>query len=255
MERVRAVLAALTICVASAAFAPFAMAQTCVDHACPPVHGREKSHFIKGTTVSVYINSAFGFDQRSAIMQAFNTWSSNSGNATGINFVFDDGPAPVGEHATLSVDPKDLSDGTMGFFRYNPVLNSGYMDISTEVVSPLGVGNVTAHEIGHALGLDDCTGCCPGTSVMAYPGKQDTLNTAAEKGLSGPTDCDMRQANERVDADLPKETVEGVPVQDKRELSMESDTCYEYWLVVYIDYPIFGRVILSRTYLGTDCFW
>jgi hypothetical protein len=67
--------------------------------------------------------------------------------------------------------------------------DSAVTSIATGVTNCTALAQTIAHEIGHTLGLGECTGCAAGASIMnGTPSLNDTT-----QGASVPTNCDNSQ--------------------------------------------------------------
>lgn len=180
-----------------------ATAQTCTQSNSPPVN---KSGWLKGTTVQVYIDPSIpgpdpvtGQDQRGAVIQAFNNWSAASGsngNNSGVTYTIVNSP-PSGSN-TFTVTSGTLSglrgDTTSSLDAYGHTVGAR-TTIDSRVTDPAAILEVMAHEIGHPAGFGDCTSCAPADSVMAL-GATD-YNQVLGRPTS-PSQCD-NQALQQTD--------------------------------------------------------
>lgn len=79
--------------------------------------------------------------------------------------------------------------------------------IDPRVTDLRAVRSLTAHEIGHTMGLDDCAQCCPESTVMnSQPDLNDRTGVA-----DGPTACDAQNSKARFDANEEAKLVDDDP--------------------------------------------
>jgi Dual-action HEIGH metallo-peptidase len=164
-------------------------AQACQN---PPTLGQSAT-WTEGDTVYVnFVNgSAYTASQIQALEAAFTNWNSANGitaNCSSVTFIFDQ--TPTSGQSTYDVTQSTLTSGqgltggqTSGGFRI-----AAQTSIDSRVTNTTALTQVMAHEIGHSFGLDDCTTCSPGTSVMTLPPCCNYNNSTA--GRSAPSSCD-----------------------------------------------------------------
>jgi hypothetical protein len=115
----------------------------------------------------------------------------------GPEFVVSTGFAPLitMQYATVSHDPEtgsirlaksDLSVSTR--------IDSGVVTVNSDLFDGVAMNSdkiteVIAHEFGHTVGLNDCTGCTANSSVMVSGIVLTSVNTLV--GAPGPTACDI----------------------------------------------------------------
>jgi hypothetical protein len=191
---------------------------TCVR---PNILGRRDSWPV-GATVNVNISN-FPQALQPCVKSAFDSWNSadsNDSNTSSVKFqyVFNNTEVVTGtvggqnvyqityeqttdvngNAVTIPADTLDTSNASA------TNLKSAKTQINPNVTACSQITQVTAHEIGHTLGLDDCAACTqPQTSVMVgipckiYSGSvcilPDWNNTA--NGLPAPTSCDNGTVN------------------------------------------------------------
>ena len=164
-------------------------AQACQN---PPTLG-QISTWIQGDTVYVhFVNaSAYTTNQIQALKAAFNNWqaaNTGSGNGSSVTFVFDQA-APSGAstydvtQGTLTTGQGATGGSTSGGHRI-----SAQTTLDSRVTNTTALTQLMAHEIGHSFGLDDCTSCPNGTSVMTLPPCCNYNDTTAGRG--SPSSCD-----------------------------------------------------------------
>ena len=150
------------------------------------------------TQVTVYFDSSqFDAADIGAMEQAFQNWQ-NADATPSITFSFTtSGPPPTtGTFVTVSksstLDPStamltstvSTNNGT-----YNTV-NNANIEVNSSLINDPSMEQKMAHEIGHLMGLADCSSCALGSSVMAFG---DGLNSA--NGADAPTTCDVNESN------------------------------------------------------------
>jgi hypothetical protein len=158
-----------------------------------------KTTWAPGAQVTVNINPTFSQPKRDAMLAAFINWQDSSGNNSGVTFSFTYNSTPITGPNTHQVNSQVPSGG--GQAETGGTSNSGnthresaFTNIDSRVTDPTALAQVMAHEIGHTFGLDDCTTCAAGTSVMTLPACCNYNNTTA--GRSGPSPCDTATANQ-----------------------------------------------------------
>jgi hypothetical protein len=172
--------------------APVAQAQTCGSGASttliPGITGRPAN-----TNVTVYIDPAFQGEARAAVMAAFNNWQASNGpggNNTGVTFTFTDTEGGPNSHSVRRDAPTGTVRGYTDTDHLNGVITGAQTHLSPTVTNYDAILEVMVHEIGHGMGLDDCTGCSTSDSVMsAGPPAGADPNTVVGRPTS-PTACD-----------------------------------------------------------------
>lgn len=177
----------------------------------------------QGSTVNVTI-SKFPQALQPCVKTAFDNWNSANATANGtkitFNLVFSDTPVTTGPGGGSNIyqvtyeqpinpntgNAENIPGGTLDQTNSNGTnLVNAKTQINPNVTDCTQITQVTAHEIGHTEGLDDCTKCTqPKSSVMvgipcaASSGGlcvlPDWNNTA--NGLPGPTSCDNATVNQ-----------------------------------------------------------
>src|SRR5260370_6099524 len=133
------------------------------------------------------------------MVAAFNNWQNAPGNNSQITFNITFSTTPisgintyqVGISSTLSgtTTQGQTGGGTNGSYRV-----SAFTRLNEGVTDPTALTQVMAHEIGHTFGLNDCTSCAAGTSVMTLYDAANGLNDTS-MGASNPSACDAATAN------------------------------------------------------------
>ncbi len=166
-----------------------------------PIHVRAQScsgrqetgYHLPAERIQVLIDPTFGPQSVEAVKQAYRNWQ-NVG--MGVTFCFDDcagteavtvtvnrttpAIAPNGSHpqADTQVDAGALFSGEIA---------SATMDVDPRVTNTTALTMAVAHEIGHLMGLGDCSSCANHSSVMTlYNGNFNDIQT----GSVSPIGCD-----------------------------------------------------------------
>lgn len=170
----------------------------------PPTNAGQSSDGLQqalpaNTQVTVYFDSSqFDAADITAMEQAFQNWQA-ADTTSGItyNFVQLAGPPPAtGTFITVSksssLDPSEAMKTTT-FLTSNgtyDTINSANIQVNSALINDPSMEQKMAHEIGHLLGLGDCSSCSLGSSVMAFG---DGMNSA--NGADAPTPCDVNESN------------------------------------------------------------
>ncbi len=185
----------LTILILVGTTHALAQKETCItNHNAPPVNAY---YWPPDTTVYVYFaRGMFTSEQRTTLLAAMKTWSEGSANAgAGINFNYageSDGLSRCQSCLTVTRKSVNKRDGKHYAF-FNPLkqdrdglLVSAWIDFDFATTSPQALQGFMAHELGHGLGLLDCTNCKKKKTIMnSFPG----INK--DNGLVAPSDCDL----------------------------------------------------------------
>ena len=157
----------------------------------PPTLGQSAT-WRKGDAVYVnFVNpSAYNESQIQALKTAFTNWqaaNTSTANCSSVTFLYQTPPSGA---PTYDVTSGTLTSGqaltggqASGGFRI-----AAQTTIDSRVTNNTALTQVMAHEIGHTFGLDDCTSCSAGTSVMTLPPCCNYNDTTA--GRSAPSTCD-----------------------------------------------------------------
>ena len=144
----------------------------------PPV---SSYHWPIDVEVKVYfVRDTFTSEQRDALLQAMKTWTeTGSETGSGVKFVYvgeNDGPVSCHHYAFFNPMVMDK----------HGVLMSAWIDLDVGTTKARALNGFMAHEMGHGLGLWDCTTCRKKQTIMnGFPG----LNK--DNGLLGPSACDL----------------------------------------------------------------
>ena len=164
-----------------------------VNRDAPPVGAY---HWPADSTVKVFfMRNAFTPEQRAAALEAMATWSAASADLnSGVTFV-DAGETDSRQtcQSCLTIRRNDVLKQDRhhyAFFypmnRVDRLLVSAWIDLDFGIKKPQALKSFLVHELGHGLGLWDCTSCKNKQTIMnAFPG----LNK--DNGLQGPSRCDL----------------------------------------------------------------
>lgn len=165
----------------------------------------QPKHFVwkQGVTVQVNIDPAFNTTElRNAVTAAFTNWNNaKTGYCPAITFGTPTFNATPIAGPGIAVDPnvpklqvyrqpspKYPDDrGAVDGADNGSYTLAAWIYIHPLVTLPAALTQVTAHEIGHTMGLGECTNCGAKTSVMHTP----ALSYNDATGLAGPTTCDI----------------------------------------------------------------
>jgi hypothetical protein len=160
----------------------------------PPVNAY---YWPPDTNVKVYFKrSMFTADQRTKLLAAMTTWSDSATNTgAGITFSYS---GEIDELATcqgcLTVTRREVHKNDRKHYAFfNPLkqtsdglLLSAWIDFDFATTNPQALQGFMAHELGHGMGLWDCTSCKKNKTIMnGFPG----INN--DNGLVAPSACDL----------------------------------------------------------------
>ena len=160
----------------------------------PPV---SSYHWPIDAEVKVYfVRDTFTSEQRDALLQVMKTWTSTgSETGSGVKFVYaGENDGPVSCRNCLTVRRREVHKQDKHHYAFfNPmvmdkhgVLMAAWIDLDVGTTKPRALSGFMAHEMGHGLGLWDCTTCRKKQTIMnGFPG----LNQ--DNGLLGPSACDL----------------------------------------------------------------
>ena len=160
----------------------------------PPV---SSYHWPIDAEVKVYfVRDTFTSEHRDALLQVMKTWTSTgSETGSGVKFVYaGENDGPVSCRNCLTVRRREVHKQDKHHYAFfNPmvmdkhgVLMAAWIDLDVGTTKPRALSGFMAHEMGHGLGLWDCTTCRKKQTIMnGFPG----LNQ--DNGLLGPSACDL----------------------------------------------------------------
>jgi hypothetical protein len=149
------------------------------------------------TSVKVYfMRGMFTPEQREMLFAAMNTWSDAAKDAgAGVTFSYAGETDKLSQcNACLTVTRRDVhKHDNKHYAFFNPLkqdrdglLVSAWIDFDFATTKPQALLGFMTHELGHSLGLFDCTTCKKKQTIMnAFPG----INR--DNGLVTPSPCDL----------------------------------------------------------------
>lgn len=173
----------------------FAQIETCVTNRnAPPANAY---YWPPDTKVKVYfIRGMFTTEQQTTLLAAMNTWSEASANSgAGVSFTFAgeaDGLSRC--QSCLTVTRREVHKIDRKHYAFfNPLkqdedglLVSAWIDFDFATTNAQALQGFMAHELGHGMGLADCTNCKKQKTIMrGFPG----INK--DNGLVAPSPCDL----------------------------------------------------------------
>ena len=154
-------------------------------------------HWPADTEVKVYfVRNMFTADQRATMLDAMKAWSMASEEiSSGVRFV-DAGETEVRMNcrSCLTVERRDVYKQDKHHYAFfypmsedeGRLLVSAWIDLDFGITSPKALQGFMVHELGHGLGLWDCTTCKKKLTIMnGFPG----INK--DNGLVSPSRCDL----------------------------------------------------------------
>ena len=160
----------------------------------PPV---SSYHWPIDAEVKVYfVRDMFSSEQREALLEVMRTWTATgSETGSGVKFVYaGENDGPVSCRNCLTVRRREVHKQDKHHYAFfnpmvmdkNGVLRAAWIDLDVGTTKPRALSGFMAHEMGHGLGLWDCTTCRKRQTIMnGFPG----LNQ--DNGLLGPSPCDL----------------------------------------------------------------
>jgi hypothetical protein len=148
------------------------------------------------TEVKVYtVRNMFSSEQKQTLLEVMDNWSRVSANAgAGVTFTYvGDSDGAFNCDACLTVTRREVHKSDRKHYAFfNPMrqdegglLISAWIDLDVATQDPEALRGFLAHELGHGMGLWDCTSCKKKQTIMnAFPG----INK--HNGLTEPSACD-----------------------------------------------------------------
>lgn len=174
--------------------------QPCIkNHNAPPVSAY---YWPPDTNVRVYFTKGmFTPVQRETLLNAMKIWSDASADmGAGIKFSYvGDSDGLVSCHGCLTVTRREVYKNDRKHYAFfNPLkldreglLISAWIDFDYATTDPQALQGFMVHELGHGMGLWDCTTCKKKKTIMnGFPG----INR--DNGLIEPSNCDLEIVRE-----------------------------------------------------------
>ena len=149
------------------------------------------------TEVKVYLGrDMFTPEQRRTVLEAMETWTRTAQAAgAGVKFIFaGESDDTVNCHGCLSIMRTEVNKYDRKHYAFFYPLNfnedgslfSAWIDFDFATTDPHALKGFATHELGHGLGLLDCTTCKKKQTIMnGFPG----INR--DNGLVAPSACDL----------------------------------------------------------------
>ena len=182
----------LAACVSGAAQEPAANCVT--NHNAPPANSY---YWPPDANVRVFfMRGMFTSEQREMLLTAMNTWTEAAAEAgAGVRFSYAGETDELSQcNPCLTITRREVykHDRTHYAF-FNPLkqdqdglLFSAWIDFDFATTKPQALLGFMAHELGHGMGLWDCTSCKKNKTIMnGFPG----INR--DNGLTAPSQCDV----------------------------------------------------------------
>ena len=192
-------------------------APTCVtNHNAPPANSY---YWPPDTNVKVYfMRGMFTPEQRDTLTAAMNNWSEVAAEAgAGVTFSYAGETEKLSQcEACLTVTRREVyREDRKHYAFFNPLkqsrdglLISAWIDFDFATTNPQALLGFMTHELGHSLGLWDCTSCKKKKTIMnGFPG----INR--DNGLVTPSPCDAEVVRNIYEL---QRRVENNPVDEKR---------------------------------------
>jgi hypothetical protein len=174
--------------------------EACVkNHNAPPPNSY---YWPPDTDVKVYFSrTMFTEEQRTTLLAAMQTWSDVAKETgAGVRFKYEgEADGLVSCSGCLTVTRREVYKNDKKHYAFfNPLkqdsdglLISAWIDFDFATTSPQALQGFMAHELGHGMGLWDCTTCKKKKTIMnGFPG----INR--DNGLIAPSDCDLEVVKE-----------------------------------------------------------
>lgn len=169
--------------------------ETCVTNRnAPPANAY---YWPPDSEVKVYFTRGrFTAEQRTTLLAAMKTWSEAAANSgAGVRFIYTgDTDDLLRCESCLTVTRREVHKNDRKHYAFfNPLkqnadglLISAWIDFDFATTNPQALQGFMAHELGHGMGLWDCTNCKKKKSIMrGFPG----INK--HNGLVAPSACDV----------------------------------------------------------------
>jgi hypothetical protein len=174
--------------------------EPCVkNHNAPPANGY---YWPPDTEVKVYFSrSMFTDEQRQTLLVAMQTWTSAAHEmGAGVKFTYSgETDGLLSCSACLTITRREVYKNDKKHYAFfNPLkqdtdglLISAWIDFDFATTNTQALQGFMAHELGHGMGLWDCTTCKKKKTIMnGFPG----INR--DNGLVAPSNCDLEVVKE-----------------------------------------------------------
>jgi hypothetical protein len=191
---------------------------TCItNHNAPPANSY---YWPPDTKVKVYfMRGMFTPEQRETLTAAMNTWSEVAAEAgAGVTFSYAGETEELSPcEACLTVTRREVhKEDRKHYAFFNPLkqtrdglLVSAWIDFDFATTNPQALLGFMTHELGHSLGLWDCTACKKKQTIMnGFPG----INR--DNGLVAPSPCDREVVRNVYEL---QRRVEANPIHEQRK--------------------------------------
>jgi hypothetical protein len=189
------IFATLLIAIASTGVCAQEKAQNCVtNHNAPPANSY---YWPPDANVRVYfMRGMFSPEQRQMLFAAMSTWSEAAAEAgAGVKFSYAGETDELSQcNPCLTVTRREVNKQDRKHYAFfNPLkqdpdglLLSAWIDFDFATTKPQALLGYMSHELGHGMGLWDCTTCKKSKTIMnGFPG----INS--DNGLTAPSQCDV----------------------------------------------------------------
>ena len=212
------ILFTLLMCASAATALAQQPTPDCVtNHNAPPANSY---YWPPDTSVKVYfMRGMFTPEQREMLFAAMNTWSAAAKDAgAGVTFSYAGETENLSQcNACLTVTRRDVHKQDHKHYAFfNPLeqdrdglLISAWIDFDFATTKPQALLGFMTHELGHSLGLWDCTTCKKKQTIMnGFP------DINRDNGLVAPSPCDREVVRNVYEL---HRRVENNPLTDKRK--------------------------------------
>jgi hypothetical protein len=143
-----------------------------------------------------FMRGMFTPEQRERLFTAMNTWTEAAAEAgAGVKFSYAGETDELSQcNPCLTITRRDVNKQDRkhyAFFNplkqdHNGLLLSAWIDFDFATTKPQALLGFMAHELGHGMGLWDCTTCKKQKTIMSgFPGVN------SDNGLTAPSQCDV----------------------------------------------------------------
>jgi len=187
------------------------------NHNAPPANSY---YWPPDTSVKVYfMRGMFTPEQREMLFAAMNTWSTAAKDAgANVTFSYSGETEELSQcDACLTVTRRDVHKQDHKHYAFfnplkqdrNGLIISAWIDFDFATTNPQALLGFMTHELGHSLGLWDCTTCQKKQTIMnGFP------DINRDNGLVAPSPCDLEVVRNVYEL---HRRVENNPVTDKRK--------------------------------------